>query len=92
MVRDYPGREYIETVESIPCDFKIIQSPDLEHLIITIRAIQESTHLDNFALSFRLHPNLSVEKAKALENALNECVKALWVNIKEPKPKTREVV
>lgn len=84
-------RDYIPIDESISCDFKIIQHPDLEHLIIAIQPIRESAHLDHFALSLSLHPNLSIKKAKELEDALNECVKALWVNIKEPKPETRGV-
>lgn len=67
--------------ESIKCGFKIIQSPDREHLRITVEPVNHSNHLDNYMLSLNLYPNLSVEKAEELENMLNDCVQALWVNI-----------
>ncbi len=66
--------------QSILVDFKIIQSPDLEHLRITLQPRLRDSHLDDYILSLNLHPNTPVAKAKELEDMLNEYVKALWVN------------
>jgi len=69
-----------EIAQSIGCSFKIIQSPDLEHLRITITPTLPDSHLDDYMLSLNLHPNLPIDKVKQLEKLLDECVEALWVN------------
>lgn len=66
-------------VESIECHFKIIQSPDLEHLRITFTPVLPESHLDKYMLSLNLYPNLPIDKAKQLDELLSECVQSLWV-------------
>lgn len=39
-----------DIVEAIPCSFKIIQSPDLEHLRIMLSQIMPDSHLDKYML------------------------------------------
>ena len=66
-------------VQAIGCEFKIIQSPDLQHLRIKIQPMLPDSHLDEYMLSLKLFPNLDIEKAQALETLLDDCVESLWV-------------
>ena len=76
----------LDIAQSIGCGFGIIQSPDPVHLRIKITPTLPDSHLDDFMLSLKLYPNLPTEKAKQLEDLLNECVKALWVNRRKLEP------
>ena len=68
--------------QDIPCDFKIIQNPDLQHLNIAFTPILPDSDLDAMTLSLKLHPHLEPVKAKQLENLLNEYVESLSVTKK----------
>jgi len=68
-----------EIAEEVRCEFKIIQSPDLEHLRIIIQPFSPDNFFDDHMLSLKLRENLPTTKAQQLESLLDECVEALWV-------------
>lgn len=66
--------------ESIRYGFKIIQGPDLEHLLISFEPTFGSSQLNDIMLSFKLYPKTPIEEAKRLEDMLNNIVEALLIS------------